>query len=579
MSLKKNFICLANGLIFLLLITGCHRSANSGRIKGNIFPKMHVLNFEQIRLEGEFGTRYQAATVNLLTHTDRYPPESFAASAAGHPGALWWDWPGDQIGRFLSCLHVAGGYGWSEAAASRLMVAEMALPLQNPEGNFGPAGSAASDDARIISGNAFSLKGLVDAFGDTGDKRYLHAAEKMARFFEMRAADWENRKEPKYYEFYGHSLDGLVSLYQITHNEPTLELAKRMAIHAGRTAHTHHSLSFCRGVIDLARVTGDTAYLQPVKDYIAWCKESQTADGGLPEAMPVFNQDEGCALADWIVVNLMMFEISGETRFIDDAEKTLVNHFFLNQFNTGGFGHLSFSQEIVGGKTWQGWDGKFGSENPGCCSLWGQWGLGQVGRFLVTEKQDALFVNLFASAKINLPDKYSHLSITGDFPRMSKAEIKLSTDKSVKYDLALRKPAWADSVEILINNKSVRSDEEGGYLHIKRRWHGTSVVQIRFVSGYRIFPWPKNNPVGVAIYDGPLCMGLPCDRANVDAGWILMTDDTGLPVLDTAGRPQVSDSAGIRQTWLEPVGSRWLDPDVREPLRRRILYRSYLLLR
>ena len=49
-------------------------------------------------------------------------------------------------------------------------------------------------------------------------------------------------------------------------------------------------------------------------------------------------------------VNLQMFELTGETRFVDDAELTLVNHFFMNQFNTGGFGHLAFSQEIIGGK-------------------------------------------------------------------------------------------------------------------------------------------------------------------------------------------------------------------------------------
>jgi hypothetical protein len=69
--------------------------------------------FSQVRLDGELGARYAAATCNLLTRTDRYSLDSFAASATGTPGALWWDWPGDQVGRWFSVLRVAQGYGWT----------------------------------------------------------------------------------------------------------------------------------------------------------------------------------------------------------------------------------------------------------------------------------------------------------------------------------------------------------------------------------------------------------------------------------------------------------------------------------
>ncbi|MCX6223709.1 MAG: hypothetical protein NTV01_02990 [Bacteroidia bacterium] len=233
MQTKKLLLLSTNALIFILVVAGCSRSGNPGNSRLNGYPKMHAIPFQQIRLEGELGSRYQAATVNLMAHTDRYPPESFTASAAGHPGALWWDWPGDQIGRFLSCLHVAEGYGWSEAAAVRLIIAENSLPYLNPEGNFGPAGSSGSDDVRLISGNAFCLRGLVDAFSDTGDKRYLLAAEKMARYFENKAPLWETRSDGRLHEYYGHCIDGLVGFYELSREEWALDVAKRLAIHAG----------------------------------------------------------------------------------------------------------------------------------------------------------------------------------------------------------------------------------------------------------------------------------------------------------------------------------------------------------
>ncbi|MCX6223710.1 MAG: glycoside hydrolase family 127 protein [Bacteroidia bacterium] len=263
-------------------------------------------------------------------------------------------------------------------------------------------------------------------------------------------------------------------------------------------------------------------------------------------SMQAWYEDEGCGLADWIVVNLMMFELTGETRYIDHAELTLVNHFFMNQFNTRGFGHLAFTQEIVGGKGWQGWDRKFGSENPGCCSLWGQWGLGQAGRFIITQNTDTLYVNLYPSADIEIPDKSSHLTIKSDFPRMSQAAIKLRTGKPIRYDLALRKPAWAESMEILVNSEKITPCEEGGYLHINKRWKGTTEIQIRFISGHRIVPWPAGKPVGVALYDGPLCLGMPADNSSSDVIW----------------------------SKLEPVGSRWLTHQVKEPVKMRILFHS-----
>jgi len=122
---------------------------------------------------GELWTRHAAATCNLLTRSDRYSIDSFRASASGTPGALWWDWPGDQLGRWLSVLHVAQGHGWAPAAANRAAIAEVVLPLQTGQGNFGPSIALEQGDVRIISGNAFALRGLTDAFEDTGDRRYL----------------------------------------------------------------------------------------------------------------------------------------------------------------------------------------------------------------------------------------------------------------------------------------------------------------------------------------------------------------------------------------------------------------------
>ena len=527
----------------------------------------------QVQLRGELGARYMAATCNLVTRTDRYSLDSFAASAAARPGALWWDWPGDQIGRWLSVLHVAEGLGWTPAAANREAVADVVLPLQTKDGNFGKPDSLKSDDVRIPSGNAFALRGLVDAYADTHDPRFLASARRLARYFEAIAPKWEKSQEGKLHEFYGHCLDGLVALYEQGGDRWALDLAKRLAKNVGRTTHTHHSLSLCRGLIDLARVTGDKEYLKKVEDYLAWCRENQTVSGGLPEEMPKSEQDEGCGLADWVVVNLMMFQVTGNDRYLDDAEHTLVNHFFLNQFHTGGFGHRSFSQQIVGGKQWQGWGGKFGSENPGCCSLWGQWALGQVARFIVTQSADTVSVNLYPSAEITLPDRGVRLQISSDFPRMTTARIRVECEKPQEFTLALRVPSWANLVAVKCLGAHTGISADGRRALLPRKWKGASTVVAEFLTEVRTVSWPLKNPKGVAVFDGPLCMGLSSSAANVDVPWTVRLDASGQPLLDRAGRPQVIEPLSKTVKPLEPINSRWLTPDEKDPARWRILFR------
>ncbi|MBN2579618.1 MAG: glycoside hydrolase family 127 protein [Pirellulales bacterium] len=527
----------------------------------------------QVRLRGEIETRYLAATRNVLARSDRYSLDSFVANASGRPGALWWDWPGDQIGRWFSVLHVAGGYGWPDAAALREAALEAILPHQTKEGNFGPPGSAERNDSRIPSGNAFALRGMMDAYADTHDPRYLESARKLARYFQAIAPQWETREGGRLHEFYGHCIDGLVALYEQGGDREALDLAERLAPGFGPSSHTHHALSLCRGLIDLARVTGKGEYLEKADAYLSWCRDHQTVSGGLPEMMPYSEQDEGCGLADWIVVNLMMYEATGRDCYLDEAEHTLVNHFFMNQFSTGGFGHRSFSQEIVGGKHWQGWEGKFGSENPGCCSFWGSWALGQVGRYIVTQSGETVSVNLYPSAEITLPERGVKLEISGDFPRMSKAQIRVECTKPQSFTLALRIPPWSRSMKVTCNGVPVAMPEKGNRVLLKREWKGISTIYVDFAIELRLVSWPARNPKGVAVFDGPLCLGLSSDSADLALPWTVAVDAAGRPVVDAQGRPQVVDPSGNKKL-IEPINSKWQDPDVKNPARWRILFRT-----
>jgi hypothetical protein len=531
-----------------------------------------LIPFRNLTLKGEYGARFAAATANLLMRQDRYSIASYKASATGTPGALWWDWPGDQIGRMLSVMHVAEGYGWTPATTLRKTIGDAVLPLQTRLGSFGPNPPIDRKDARLVSGNAFALRGLLDAYEDTREARYLGAAKKLGRYFQRNFALWKDNGQGLLNEFYGHAIDGLVRLYTLGGETWALDLAEKAAALAGRTLHTHHSLSMCRGLVDLSWVRGDKALLGRVEDYLRWCRENRIASGGLPETMPLSDEDEGCALADYVIVNLMMFRATGEDSYLDDAEHTLVNHFFMNQFHTGGFGHRGYAADIIGGRRWQGWDGRFGSENPGCCSMWGMWALGQAGAFAVTLDGNTIEVNLYPCASMDLPDFSARLEIESDFPRMRRAVLTLHCDEIFRAALRLRAPAWAEGVEVKLNGEAGAGRFEAGRIIVDREWRSGDRVELAFGGGLRLVPWPDGASATAAVFNGPLCLGLSDTVADVKAFARILVKADGRLALSAAGKPQAADGGGRTAASFFPIADDWLSPEVENPHRIRILF-------
>lgn len=527
--------------------------------------------FSDVSMKGELGSRLNSAMANLLTRQDRYTLDTYRSNASSTPGALWPDWPGDQLGRMFSVMHVAEGYGWTQPGPLRKAVGDAVLKFQTKAGHFG---SDTSDpkDVRIISGNAFALRGLLDAYEDTHDPRYLGSARKLARYYEASYDTWKGSENGMLHEFYGHCLDGLVRLYELGGDRWALELAEKAAARTGRTHHIHHSLSMYRGVIDLYRVTADRSFLDHVEDYLRWCRENRIVTGGLPEGMPRSEEDEGCALADYVVVNLMMFQATGLDSYIDDAERTLVNHFFMNQFHTGGFGHRAFASDVIGGKEWQGWGGQFGSENPGCCSMWGAWALGETGGYIVTRKDGDIEVNLYPSAVIEIPDLRARLDIESDFPRMSRVSLTIHCDGPIGRAIRLRIPAWAIGAAVKLNGIDQSITPENGRIVLARRWSSGDRIEIAFASSLRLVPWPDKGSDSMAVFDGPLCLGLSSAETDVNAFSRVLVSPGGKLLLTPEGRPQATDGKGGITSGFRPIAEEWLSPELKNPHRLRVLF-------
>src|SRR5208283_1974064 len=116
--------------------------------------------------------------------------------------------------------------------------------------------------------------------------------------------------------------------------------------------HAHGSLSEHEALLLLYEDTGEVRYLQRVTN--RWNRIVREGfvnpTGGVLEKFWVtgYNRDEGCAETDWLRLNLMLWQNTGDTRYLDMAERVLWNEYLANQWPDGGYGHRFIGCDDVG---------------------------------------------------------------------------------------------------------------------------------------------------------------------------------------------------------------------------------------
>ncbi len=159
------------------------------------------------------------------------------------------------------------------------------------------------------------------------------------------AAQMDEAMKP-FVEFCSCCVEPLALMYEMTGDIDYIEAAKALAKVSlpDINSHSHGLMTTLRGMLTAARVSGDAWFLDQVKEYRDQILSFQYADGSISESFPRSHRNEGCSIADWIILNLRYAEVTGDASALDVAEHSILNAMFLNQFITGGFGHRNYSE-------------------------------------------------------------------------------------------------------------------------------------------------------------------------------------------------------------------------------------------
>ncbi len=485
------------------------------------------------------------------------------------------NYSGDISGRFIQIASLISPPGTMTPPALAEVLRDF-VRYQKADGHFGrdvdwsqPLEPENSNAVLlpIFWGNSRLLVGLIEAWHAFGREDCLTAAKRIGDFY-LATADrfLDPAREPEYRMTgtyaagyptdYFPGIEGLARLYQATHDERYLRQAERMAEFFKRfdtlpIDHSHGNLVTHHGLLLLYEATGRREYLD--RPLAQWRKAVEGGfvwpSGGVGERFRVScATDEGCSEADWLRLNLRLWELTREARFLEMAERLMWNHYAMNRTANGGYGHHTFVCDADGPLLMQ---PQF-TEAVWCCTFHGLLGLHTLKSHIIAGSPQGVFVNFPLTATAPVRTGRGRWKVTVAAAEATLGEVRCRVrldgldDATKPPEVFVRRPAWAARVSVTSGKgRTLRAEEADGYLRLSLRPGAEGQQTVTFtgrlrVESRRMLPLTLNSRAtarhaGVTLFVGPHLLLARADQPR--------------PVLIA----QVGPDGNLRL----PVGNRW----------------------
>ncbi len=415
----------------------------------------------------------------------RYDQPLLLADLTQRPVRRFTNFSGDLSGRYIGALSAAASRREIPESRLRALVRD-ALHHQLPNGSFGKSwsGLRVSDDVMATMwGNGRLLVGLLDFYEFAEDSAVLEAAARLGDHILSRLpvfhepavmARLTRGQRALGFICWTQNVEGLAKLSALSGESRYLggaaEIAARISTAPGQ--HSHGLLSSLRGVLDMHRQDRAGGWLRSVEALWSEISDSRhlSPTGSVAEYLdPEPRRDEGCSIADWLLLSLDLWHLTGDTRYIESAERTWFNGFAANQFASGDFGHAF----------WDGLGYDFGGERAWwCCTLHGLRAIVSVSSAAFRIQGGALLYDLAVDAEA----ESAGLAVRADAVLLDHSSVTLSVISATEESrvIGVRRPRWARSVSLVRNGRQVDSRMEGGYALVEGVWNMGDELRVEF---------------------------------------------------------------------------------------------------
>ncbi|MHB1355963.1 MAG: glycoside hydrolase family 127 protein, partial [Anaerolineae bacterium] len=307
---------------------------------------------------------------------------------------------------------------------------------------------------------------------------------------------------------------------------------------------THATLSALRGVLRYYGLVGRAQDLALVRRvYALYRTEAMTENYANYNWFGRPTWTEPCAIVDSFIVAHQLWQYTGETSYLEDAQRILYNGMAYGQRSNGGYGC-----DICAGANTPDLAPKVDTfEAPWCCTMRGGEGLARAIEYSHLLEQDRLYLPYFGSSLAAMPFTDGDLWLVqrSDSPHSGVVQIEIVKDgPPTPKTLCLYIPSWVqpDLTHLFLNGTRLEVGVTGAFMPITRLWQVGDRITLELTCGVRREPTINQHTLAGqhAYWCGPLLLGI----SRQDQQPLVLAPDVTFQPLG-AGRFQVSGTEYI----------------------------------
>jgi len=522
-----------NGLISFFVFTSCAQP-----IKQPV-NELHPVGFSQVYAKGELRQRAMKNFDRLETelyHPENVFPKQHDANSAG--------WPGDKEGRTILGLVL-------EAQATHrtpLYLEEMIriLPEKlNKEGYLGPLQRDTIDEQQL-SGHGWLLRSLCEYYQWKKDPMVKTYIEGIIRNLAIPTKGHHQNYPISSAERVGNSggmsgssanvvngwklstdvgcdfifMDGVVQAYGLFPSDNLKELVDEMMSRffeidlVGIKAQTHATLTGLRAVLRYYEISGQKELLPEVEKRYKLYREL-----AMTENYENFNWferpewTEPCAIVDSYMLAIQLWQYTGSSGYLEDAQLIYYNALGHAQRSNGGFGCDNCAGPVDNYLSVK------ADEAFWCCTMRGGEGLAKAVQYSYFTHGDTLILPSFntGSVSLNLNGTPVKIGQETSYPFDSKVILTIdSLEKPTRINLKFFLPSWVQNPVVSKNHKAVDFGVKNRFAEVPLVIEAGDTIEYAFNmnSGVGKLVNAQHTKAGdFHLYYGPLLLGYEGDSA------------------------------------------------------------------
>jgi DUF1680 family protein len=305
-------------------------------------------------------------------------------------------------------------------------------------------------------------------------------------------------------------LESIVMLYERTGDKKYLDFAKQIVAQSEQNpglrlmdamlkkesvvgpgdGKAYQLMANLLGYLQLYQSTGEQKYLQTVLNGWSQIREKHLLVTGGPwtRKMPYNGNKEcfartdafqpaeivveNCCTVTWVQLNLHLSALTGEARYVEEAEKTMFNQFLGGQHADGiDWCYYTKPNEVKPPYV----------PTLHCCASSGPRALEMFSAHRVGAYDNGVSINQFSPAVIALPDEFGggQLTISGNFPYNGTTRIMVETNEAKSFPLEFRLPYGTSLKEVKQNGKKTEIQRnKRGYYRLKNMVNKGDVIAV-----------------------------------------------------------------------------------------------------